>query len=127
MKYFSQYFLLLLILNAQNFLCKKIYLEYNEELDFIEKDGKYYFPISETALPMKLKNLRSPTQIRKTEEASPEAKEPEPCVEEMVTGGTYWFFMFMVAFLTLFFGIMSVFSVGSLSVVTLNIVVRGNM
>ena len=59
MKYFSQYFLLLLILNVQNFLCKKIYLEYNEELDFIEKDGKYYFPISETALPMKLKNLRT--------------------------------------------------------------------
>ena len=130
MKCFSQYFLILLILNIQNFLCKKIYLEYNEELDLIEKDGKYYFPISENNLQMKLKNLRIPTQIRRAEEAQAGAeigsKEPEPCVEEMVTGGTYWFFMFMVAFLTLFAGMMSGLTVGYLSDDQLTMELREN-
>ena len=130
MKCFSQYFLILLILNIQNFLCKKIYLEYNEELDLIEKDGKYYFPISENNLQMKLKNLRIPTQIRRAEEAQAGAeigsKEPEPCVEEMVTGGTYWLFMFMVAFLTLFAGMMSGLTVGYLSVDQLTMELREN-
>jgi len=126
MKYFPKYFLILLILNIQYILSKQIYLEYNEESDYIIKDGKYYFPISDDLIPIKLKNLRSQTQIRKTEEASNEPKEPEPCVEEMVTGGTYWFFMFMVAFLTLFAGMMSGLTVGYLSVDQLTMELREN-
>ena len=51
-------------------------------------------------------------------------KEAEPCVEEMLTGGTYWFFMFMVAALTLFAGMMSGLTVGYLSVAQLAMSLR---
>ena len=122
MKYFPKSFLILLFLNYHTILSKKIYLEYNEQFDYIIKNGKYYFPVSEDTLHLKLKNLRVQTQIRKTEEN--EEKEPLPCVEEMVTGGTYWFFMFMVAFLTLFAGMMSGLTVGYLSVDQLTMELR---
>ena len=124
MKFFYKCFLLLIALNIQSILSKKIYLEYNEEFDFITKDGKYYFPVSNSILNKKIKNLRIQTQIRKTEEAVKEGTEPQPCVEEMVTGGTYWFFMFMVAFLTLFAGMMSGLTVGYLSVDQLTMELR---
>ena len=75
MKNFSKIFFTLLILDFIPILSKKIFLEYNEELDYITKDGKKYFPISEDNIPPSFKNLRTQNQIRKTEE-----KEAEPCV-----------------------------------------------
>ena len=126
MKYFQKCVFIILIINIQIIFSKKILLDYNEEFDFIIKDGKYYFPISEETIPNKLKHLRVQSQLRKTEEKAKEEKEPEPCVEEMVTGGTYWFFMFMVAFLTLFAGMMSGLTVGYLSVDQLTMELREN-
>ena len=126
MKYFQKCVFIILIINIQIIFSKKILLDYNEEFDFIIKDGKYYFPISEETIPNKLKHLRVQSQLRKTEEKIKEEKEPEPCVEEMVTGGTYWFFMFMVAFLTLFAGMMSGLTVGYLSVDQLTMELREN-
>ena len=126
MKYFQKCVFIILIINIQIIFSKKILLDYNEEFDFIIKDGKYYFPISEETIPNKLKHLRVQSQLRKTEEKVKEEKEPEPCVEEMVTGGTYWFFMFMVAFLTLFAGMMSGLTVGYLSVDQLTMELREN-
>ena len=117
---------LIIILNIQISFSKKIYIEYNEEFDFITKDGKYYFPVSDSILNKKIKNLRVGTQIRKTEEAIKEEAETPACVEEMVTGGTYWFFMFMVAVLTLFAGMMSGLTVGYLSVDQLTMELREN-
>ena len=117
---------LIIILNIQISFSKKIYIEYNEEFDFITKDGKYYFPVSDSIVNKKIKNLRVGTQIRKTEEAIKEEAEPPACVEEMVTGGTYWFFMFMVAVLTLFAGMMSGLTVGYLSVDQLTMELREN-
>jgi len=117
---------LIIILNIQISFSKKIYIEYNEEFDFITKDGKYYFPVSDSILNKKIKNLRVGTQIRKTEEEIKEEAEPPACVEEMVTGGTYWFFMFMVAVLTLFAGMMSGLTVGYLSVDQLTMELREN-
>ena len=124
MKYSQNFLLLLFILNIQYISSKKILLEYNEEFDFITKDGKYYFPISENSLNKKLKHLRVQTQLRKIEESGSETKELPTCVEEMVTGGTYWFFMFMVALLTLFAGMMSGLTVGYLSVDQLTMELR---
>ena len=124
MKFFYKCFLLLIVLNIQSIITKKIYLDYNEEFDFITKDGKYYFPVSTSILNKKIKNLRIQAQIRKTEEAVKEGAEPQACVEEMVTGGTYWFFMFMVAVLTLFAGMMSGLTVGYLSVDQLTMELR---
>ena len=126
MKYFQKCVFIILIINIQIIFSKKILLDYNEEFDFIIKDGKYYFPISEEIIPNKLKHLRVQSQLGKTEEKVKEEKEPEPCVEEMVTGGTYWFFMFMVAFLTLFAGMMSGLTVGYLSVDQLTMELREN-
>ena len=126
MKYFQKCVFIILIINIQIIFSKKILLDYNEEFVFIIKDGKYYFPISEEIIPNKLKHLRVQSQLRKTEEKVKEEKEPEPCVEEMVTGGTYWFFMFMVAFLTLFAGMMSGLTVGYLSVDQLTMELREN-
>lgn len=127
MKYLQKYiYPLIIILNIQISFSKKIYIEYNEEFDFITKDGKYYFPVSDSILNKKIKNLRVGTQIRKTEEAIKEEAEPPACVEEMVTGGTYWFFMFMVAVLTLFAGMMSGLTVGYLSVDQLTMELREN-
>ena len=126
MKYFQKCVFIILIINIQIIFSKKILLDYNEEFDFIIKDGKYYFPISEEIIPNKLKHLRVQSQLRKTEEKAKEEKEPKPCVEEMVTGGTYWFFMFMVAFLTLFAGMMSGLTVGYLSVDQLTMELREN-
>ena len=124
MKFFYKCFLLLIVLNIQSIITKKIYLDYNEEFDFITKDGKYYFPVSTSILNKKIKNLRIQAQIRKTEETVKEGAEPQACVEEMVTGGTYWFFMFMVAVLTLFAGMMSGLTVGYLSVDQLTMELR---
>jgi metal transporter CNNM len=124
MKFFYKCFLVLIVLNIQSIITKKIYLDYNEEFDFITKDGKYYFPVSTSILNKKIKNLRIQAQIRKTEEAVKEGAEPQACVEEMVTGGTYWFFMFMVAVLTLFAGMMSGLTVGYLSVDQLTMELR---
>jgi len=127
MKYLQKYiYPLIIILNIQISFSKKIYIEYNEEFDFITKDGKYYFPVSDSILNKKIKNLRVGTQIRKTEEEIKEEAEPPACVEEMVTGGTYWFFMFMVAVLTLFAGMMSGLTVGYLSVDQLTMELREN-
>ena len=124
MKYFQNCFFILFLLNINNISSKQILLEYNEEFDFITKDGKYYFPISESSLDKKLKHLRVQTHLRKTEESTGETNELPTCVEEMVTGGTYWFFMFMVALLTLFAGMMSGLTVGYLSVDQLTMELR---
>ena len=121
MKTFPKIFFALLIFNFNPILPKKIILEYNEDLDYITKDGKYYFPVSEDNIHLRLKNLRIQKQIQKTEE-----KEGEPCGEELVTGSTYWFYMFMVAFLTLMAGMMSGLTVGYLSVDQLTMELKEN-
>ena len=46
MKYIQIYILVFLIINIQYISSKNINVEYNEESDFILKDGKYYFPVS---------------------------------------------------------------------------------
>ena len=123
MKFIKKNFLFLILLTICFTSSKKILIDYNEELDFIIKDGTYYFPLSEKKSPIKIKNLLSLSKNRNLEE---EKKEPEKviCEEEMVTGGTYWFFMFMVAFLTLFAGMMSGLTVGYLSVDKLTMELR---
>ena len=123
MKFFKNNFLFLILLTICSTSSKKILIDYNEELDFIIKDGTYYFPLSEKKSPIKIKNLLSLSKNRNLEE---EKKETEKviCEEEMVTGGTYWFFMFMVAFLTLFAGMMSGLTVGYLSVDKLTMELR---
>ena len=126
-KIFNIFFVLLLL---QIISSKKMLLDYNEELDFITKDGKLYFPVSQEKSISKLKHLRDKSQIKsirnlEDSESSEEGKEePVPCVEEMVTGSTYWFFMFMVAALTLFAGMMSGLTVGYLSVDQLTMELR---
>ena len=56
MKYFPNFFLIIVFLNYSNIFSKKVYIEYNEEFDYIQKDGKYYFPITEDLLQIKMKN-----------------------------------------------------------------------
>ena len=119
MKLFQIYILIFLIINIQYISSKSINVEYNEESDFIIKDGKYYFPISSEIYHKNKKNLNSQTILRNLEEnTETETKEKEKvvCEEELVSGSTYWFFMFMVAVLTLFAGMMSGLTVGYLSV-----------
>ena len=122
---FKILFFILLNLNISIISSKKILLEYNEELDFIEKDGKLYFPVSPEISISKIKHLRSLNKDKGTRILD-EEKEPEKviCEEEMVTGGTYWFYMFMVAALTLFAGMMSGLTVGYLSVDQLTMELR---
>ena len=120
-------FLLLFLLNIQNISSKKLLLDYNEELDFITKDGKFYFPVSHEKSVSKIRHLRSFSKnkpYRNLEDDEKKEEEPVACVEEMVTGSTYWFFMFMVAFLTLFAGMMSGLTVGYLSVDQLTMELR---
>ena len=116
----------LIILTFSIISSKKITIDYNEELDFIMKDGKYYFPLPEEKSLLKIKNLRSSSNFKKirTLEEPKEGDEKVICEEEMVTGSTYWFFMFMVAFLTLFAGMMSGLTVGYLSVDKLTMELR---
>ena len=116
----------LIILTFSIISSKKITIDYNEELDFIMKDGKYYFPLPEEKSLLKIKNLRSLSNFKKirTLEEPKEGDEKVICEEEMVTGSTYWFFMFMVAFLTLFAGMMSGLTVGYLSVDKLTMELR---
>ena len=116
----------LIILTFSIISSKKITIDYNEELDFIMKDGKYYFPLPEEKSLSKIKNLRSYSNFKKirTLEEPKEGDEKVICEEEMVTGSTYWFFMFMVAFLTLFAGMMSGLTVGYLSVDKLTMELR---
>ena len=116
----------LIILTFSIISSKKITIDYNEELDFIMKDGKYYFPLPEEKSLSKIKNLRSLSNFKKTRtlEEPKEGEEKVICEEEMVTGSTYWFFMFMVAFLTLFAGMMSGLTVGYLSVDKLTMELR---
>ena len=116
MKYFQYKFLILVLLHISTISTKKILLDYNEELDFITKDGKLYFPISQEQSFLKIKHLRSLTKYKENRKLEEEEPEKVICEEEMVTGSTYWFFMFMVAFLTLFAGMMSGLTVGYLSV-----------
>ena len=127
MKLFQNKYIFFILIIISIISSKKITIDYNEELDYIIKDGKYYFPIPEEKSFIKIKNLRSLNknkQIRILEEEK--GKEPEKviCEEEMVTGGKYWFFMFMVAFLTLFAGMMSGLTVGYLSVDKLTMELR---
>ena len=120
-------FLLLFLLNLKNISLKKLLLDYNEELDFITKDGKFYFPVSHEKSVSKIRHLRSFSKnkpYRNLEDDEKKEEEPVACVEEMVTGSTYWFFMFMVAFLTLFAGMMSGLTVGYLSVDQLTMELR---
>ncbi len=116
----------LIILTFSIISSKKITIDYNEELDFIMKDGKYYFPLPEEKSLSKIKNLRSLSNFKKIRalEEPKEGDEKVICEEEMVTGSTYWFFMFMVAFLTLFAGMMSGLTVGYLSVDKLTMELR---
>ena len=125
MGFIKKKFYFLIILSITIISSKKILIDYNEELDYIIKDGKYYFPIPEEKSFSKIKNLRSLTKIQKTRILD-EEKEGEKviCEEEMVTGGKYWFFMFMVAALTLFAGMMSGLTVGYLSVDKLTMELR---
>ena len=118
------YYILLLVLHISTISTKKILLDYNEELDFITKDGKLYFPISQEESIFKIKHLRSLTKYKENRKLEEEEPEKVICEEEMVTGSTYWFFMFMVAFLTLFAGMMSGLTVGYLSVDQLTMELR---
>ena len=125
MNFIKIYFFLIFALTISTISTTKILLDYNEELDIIIKDGKYYFPLSESKSLPKKKNLLSPIknkEIRNLEEQKEQEK--VICEEEMVTGGKYWFFMFMVAFLTLFAGMMSGLTVGYLSVDKLTMELR---
>ena len=123
MKYFNKILILLFLLTIPTISSTKILLEYNEELDFVIKDGKYYFPLSKTKSLPKIKNLRFKlNDVRNLDEEKEQEK--VICEEEMVTGGKYWFFMFMVAFLTLFAGMMSGLTVGYLSVDKLTMELR---
>ena len=124
MKYFQYQFLILVLLHISTISTKKILLDYNEELDFITKDGKLYFPISQEESIFKIKHLRSLTKYKENRKLEEEEPEKVICEEEMVTGSTYWFFMFMVAFLTLFAGMMSGLTVGYLSVDQLTMELR---
>ena len=124
MKYFQYQFLILVLLHISTISTKKILLDYNEELDFITKDGKLYFPISQEQSFLKIKHLRSLTKYKENRKLEEEEPEKVICEEEMVTGSTYWFFMFMVAFLTLFAGMMSGLTVGYLSVDQLTMELR---
>ena len=127
MKIFQNKYIFFILLIVSKISSKKILIDYNEELDYIIKDGKYYFPIPEEKLFVKIKNLRSLYKNKQTRILDEEKeKEPEKviCEEEMVTGGKYWFFMFMVAFLTLFAGMMSGLTVGYLSVDKLTMELR---
>ena len=123
MKLIQNHYIFLIILSISIISSKKIIIDYNEELDFIVRDEKYYFPFPEEKSIGKIKNLRSLTNFkqRTLEEGG---NEKTICEEEMVTGGKYWFFMFMVAFLTLFAGMMSGLTVGYLSVDKLTMELR---
>ena len=127
MKIFQNKYIFFILLIVSKISSKKILIDYNEELDYIIKDGKYYFPIPEEKSFIKIKNLRSLNknkQVRILEEEKEKEPEKVICEEEMVTGGKYWFFMFMVAFLTLFAGMMSGLTVGYLSVDKLTMELR---
>ena len=126
MKFIQRKYIFLYILSISIFSSKKIIIDYNEELDFIVKDGKYYFPLPEEKSLIKIKNLRTLNNYKQTRTLEEEKKGEEKiiCEEEMVTGGKYWFFMFMVAFLTLFAGMMSGLTVGYLSVDKLTMELR---
>ena len=125
MKYFQIYFISFLIISFQYISSKNINVEYNEKSDFIIKDGKYYFPVSVELTSKNLKSIGSKSQFRNLEEAA-ETQEKVICEEELVTGSKYWFFMFMVAILTLFAGMMSGLTVGYLSVDQLTMELRQN-
>ena len=126
MKFIQRKYIFLYILSVSMFSSKKIIIDYNEELDFIVKDGKYYFPLPEEKSLIKMKNLRTLNNYKQTRTLEEEKKGEEKiiCEEEMVSGGKYWFFMFMVAFLTLFAGMMSGLTVGYLSVDKLTMELR---
>lgn len=105
---------------------KLIEVNYNEEQDFITKDGKIYLP-AKPNLPAKHSRFLSPSLNASQNlegEASPEKEKLPACEEELVTGSTYWFFMFMVCFLTLSAGLMSGLTVGYLSVDQLTMELR---
>ena len=126
MKFIQRKYIFLYILSISIISSKKIIIDYNEELDFIVKDGKYYFPLPEEKSLIKIKNLRTLNNYKQTRTLEEEKKGEEKiiCEEEMVSGGKYWFFMFMVAFLTLFAGMMSGLTVGYLSVDKLTMELR---
>ena len=125
MNYFQYTVLFFVLLNLSLISSKKLLLDYNEELDFITKDGKLYFPVSQEISVLKLKHLRSLSKVKETRILEEEEKQEKViCEEEMVTGSTYWFFMFMVAVLTLFAGMMSGLTVGYLSVDQLTMELR---
>ena len=126
MKFIQRKYIFLYILSISIISSKKIIIDYNEELDFIVKDGKYYFPLPEEKSLIKIKNLRTLSNYKQARALEEEKKGDEKniCEEEMVTGGKYWFFMFMVAFLTLFAGMMSGLTVGYLSVDKLTMELR---
>ena len=124
MKYFPKIFFVLLFLNFNFISSKKIIVEYNEEFDYIIKGGKYYFPNKRDDNSSKNKNFRIPNKIFMAEEKV--EKEENPCEEELVTGSIYWFYMFMVAFLTLMAGMMSGLTVGYLSVDQLTMELKEN-
>lgn len=121
-------FFILILLIIQIISSKKLLVEYNEELDFITKDGKLYFPVPQESSSSKMKHLRSFYKTNKDNRNLQEKEGKEEglptCEEEMVTGSTYWFFMFMVAVLTLFAGMMSGLTVGYLSVDQLTMELR---
>ena len=125
MNYFQYTVLYFVLLNLSLISSKKLLLDYNEELDFITKDGKLYFPVSQEISVLKIKHLRSLSKDKETRILEEEEKQEKViCEEEMVTGSTYWFFMFMVAVLTLFAGMMSGLTVGYLSVDQLTMELR---
>ena len=86
--------------------------DYDPNLDIITHNGIIYFPKKPQKFLSPL--IFQEEQIPKTSE--PKEEEKQVCEEELVTGGTYWFFLFMVTILTLFAGLMSGLTVGYLSV-----------
>ena len=97
----------------------QITVDYNPSLDIITYNNIIYLP---TKSGLKFLSPKS----YKEEIVNWKENEKTECEEELVSGGTYWFFLFMVTFLTLFAGLMSGLTVGYLSVDDLTMELKAN-
>ena len=97
----------------------QITVDYNPSLDIITYNNIIYLP---TKSGLKFLSPKS----YKEEIVNWKENEKIECEEELVSGGTYWFFLFMVTFLTLFAGLMSGLTVGYLSVDDLTMELKAN-
>ena len=67
MNFIKIYFFLIFALTISTISTTKILLDYNEELDIIIKDGKYYFQLSESKSLPKKKIFFLQLKIKKSE------------------------------------------------------------